>query len=614
MLRHAEANGSKDIPRYVCRCLVESAVLFDSCSALSSHFCHRYGSRWISYPRWQLGPFGENRWNVEGPLKPCLTAIKEMARKKNGHLFGEPVDPLALDLPDYFEVIEDPLDLGTIQRTIEHGFYLQADRDGRSGLRCVIEDVGVVWANALLYNKPESPVYQIAEEFKAAADLQFEKIAAESDSAAERALCERLGLGGYRPQQLVMDRYMFLDEQGAPLLPEDLLQLGVRSARLVGNLVRRGGSNSGPRPEALANYDDVWELRPVAWHFHVAEPAGKGTSAADVEAVAVWVRTETSWVRLLQPAEDWAGLAGPWLERVWACLLFRRCLGDAPRDPYEKLLRSLSKSAADGRPAPRSAEGVPRHEDSRARDALLDLCEYAVVCAEQCQRAVPAKLSEKECQRLAARLLEEAERRRAALPSGESAAGGAAETSTARRRLDLEKVRAAVEEDAAAIARLRSPAGLGGVDTGDGASAGGYWERDADGNRHWVQSDATVAAATKPKAAKRKSAPPPPPAAEEAEPGRPRRTVAETLAAEPLECKIGARVRVLFDDQVWYAGTVTDYDAAADKWHVVFAEEDEDDVGFPDPDVELLPPVYLMLQVGRRGRSRREGGGAPLSG
>jgi hypothetical protein len=541
-------------------------------------------------------------------------------------MFNEPVDPVALGLPDYFQVVEDPLDLGTIQRSIEYGFYLQTGRDGSSGLRRVIEDVSVVWSNAVLYNPPESEVHKLALEFKAASDTQFEKLSAELDPAAERALCERLGLSGCQPEQLVMDRYMFLDDDGRMIAPEDLLQQGVRSSRLVGSLVRRGGG-SCPPADAPTDLEAVWELRPVAWHFQLPEPMSKA-AAAEAEPVVAWVRTETSWVRLLRPAEDWAKCAGLWLDRVWACLLFRRCLGDAPRDPYEKLLRSLTKAAADGRPVPRGADGAPRCEDSRVRDALFDLAEYAAVCAEQCQRSAPTKLGDKELRRLIARLLEDAGKHRAAPPPGDGAGpetteGGGEGAARAdapaavgdgpSRALDVDKVRAVVEGDLAAIERLRSRGPDGGAADGDGdGDEGGYWERDAEGRRHWVRFDAAAPAKAsfgQAKPAKRKSAPPPPPPPDEAEGdgGRPKRSVAETLAEEPLVCRVGARVRVLFDDQVWYAGNVTDYDPAAKTWHVVFADEDEDDVGFPDPDVVLLPSVELMLQVAPRERRERKG-------
>ena len=208
-------------------------------------------------------------------MRQCLGVVKELARKKGGHLFNEPVDPVALGLPDYFEVVEDPLDLGTIQRGIEQGFYLQPDRDGRSGLQRAMDDVAVVWANAILYNPPESPVSALAAEFKAAADAHFARILAEADPAAERALRARHGLGGSNPDQLVMDQYMFLDDAARPVAPEDLLQGGLKGCRLLGTLVRRGAPAAPPH-QPPAQHDDVWELRPVAWHFQPADAARGG--------------------------------------------------------------------------------------------------------------------------------------------------------------------------------------------------------------------------------------------------------------------------------------------------------------------------------------------------
>lgn len=33
--------------------------------------------------------------------------------------FLQPVDPIALDLPDYFDIVKNPMDFGTLQRRIE---------------------------------------------------------------------------------------------------------------------------------------------------------------------------------------------------------------------------------------------------------------------------------------------------------------------------------------------------------------------------------------------------------------------------------------------------------------------------------------------------------------
>jgi len=43
---------------------------------------------------------------------PCLQVMKN---QKHGWVFNEPVDPIKLGIPDYFQIIKHPMDLGTVK-------------------------------------------------------------------------------------------------------------------------------------------------------------------------------------------------------------------------------------------------------------------------------------------------------------------------------------------------------------------------------------------------------------------------------------------------------------------------------------------------------------------
>jgi hypothetical protein len=47
-------------------------------------------------------------------LKACMQLLKELRKNRVAFPFNQPVDPNALGLPDYFDVITKPMDLGTI--------------------------------------------------------------------------------------------------------------------------------------------------------------------------------------------------------------------------------------------------------------------------------------------------------------------------------------------------------------------------------------------------------------------------------------------------------------------------------------------------------------------
>ena len=53
--------------------------------------------------------------------------------------------------------------------------------------------------------------------------------------------------------------------------------------------------------------------------------------------------------------------------------------------------------------------------------------------------------------------------------------------------------------------------------------------------------------------------------------------------------QIGQRVEVKYDDNVWYAGTLTEFNATTGEWVAVFdSDGDTTIISFPDEDVRLL--------------------------
>lgn len=84
-------------------------------------------------------------------LKNCLNVWREVTKKTNiVWPFMQPVDPVALGIPDYFTVIKEPMDFGTIKKKIDSGVYSsfgQFERDCR-----------LVFSNCYTYNAPESDV------------------------------------------------------------------------------------------------------------------------------------------------------------------------------------------------------------------------------------------------------------------------------------------------------------------------------------------------------------------------------------------------------------------------------------------------------------------------
>ena len=72
-------------------------------------------------------------------------------------IFSEPVDHVALGIPDYPEIVKTPMDLGTVKRKLDAGEY---DEVGPSGF---VADAQLAFENCLLYNPRGSEARQMGE-------------------------------------------------------------------------------------------------------------------------------------------------------------------------------------------------------------------------------------------------------------------------------------------------------------------------------------------------------------------------------------------------------------------------------------------------------------------
>jgi len=93
--------------------------------------------------------------NLSESLKYCAQLVDQLANHEMAWPFNQPVDPLALNIPDYFDIIKRPMDLGTIKENIDNGVYTNPHG--------FAEDVRLVWKNAITYNQPGSDICLMAQ-------------------------------------------------------------------------------------------------------------------------------------------------------------------------------------------------------------------------------------------------------------------------------------------------------------------------------------------------------------------------------------------------------------------------------------------------------------------
>jgi E1A/CREB-binding protein len=107
----------------------------------------------------------------------CTEVLKGLQSHQHGWVFNTPVDPVELGLPDYFEIIKKPMDLGSAQKKLESGQY-HAIEDFQ-------HDCNLTFDNAMNYNEKGSVVYDMAKDLKTKFDADYKKMTIQLDAEDE---------------------------------------------------------------------------------------------------------------------------------------------------------------------------------------------------------------------------------------------------------------------------------------------------------------------------------------------------------------------------------------------------------------------------------------------
>ncbi|CAD6266318.1 unnamed protein product [Miscanthus lutarioriparius] len=95
----------------------------------------------------------------EKELAAALEAIKKVMKMDAADPFNVPVDPVALEIPDYFDVIDTPMDFGTICQNLERGDKYMNSED-------VYKDVQFIWDNCIKYNSKGDYIIELMKRVK----------------------------------------------------------------------------------------------------------------------------------------------------------------------------------------------------------------------------------------------------------------------------------------------------------------------------------------------------------------------------------------------------------------------------------------------------------------
>lgn len=77
-------------------------------------------------------------------MKKCFKILVAIKKHNYSLPFLKPVDPIALQVPDYYDIVKEPMDLGTVERNLKNGVITSPTQ--------FINEVRKIWNNSFLYN------------------------------------------------------------------------------------------------------------------------------------------------------------------------------------------------------------------------------------------------------------------------------------------------------------------------------------------------------------------------------------------------------------------------------------------------------------------------------
>nr|XP_046228147.1 bromodomain-containing protein 4-like isoform X2 [Scatophagus argus] len=113
-------------------------------------------------PPLPFNPPPPETWNPSKPKRQTNQLqylLKEVLKPLWKHHFAwpfqAPVDAIKLNLPDYYKIIKNPMDMGTIKKRLENNYYWNAQE--------CIQDFNTMFTNCYIYNKPGDDIVLMAK-------------------------------------------------------------------------------------------------------------------------------------------------------------------------------------------------------------------------------------------------------------------------------------------------------------------------------------------------------------------------------------------------------------------------------------------------------------------
>ncbi|XP_035806638.2 bromodomain testis-specific protein isoform X2 [Amphiprion ocellaris] len=127
--------------------------------------------------------------------------IKALLSHQYSWPFLQPVDAVALHLPDYYTIITNPMDLGTIKKRLQNKYYWQATE--------CIQDVNTMFTNCYVYNRPGDDIVFMAQALEKVFSQKLLKMPKEESITAvttkEPVKGKKTNAGAFKQQPLMSE-------------------------------------------------------------------------------------------------------------------------------------------------------------------------------------------------------------------------------------------------------------------------------------------------------------------------------------------------------------------------------------------------------------------------
>ena len=132
-------------------------------------------------------------------MEQALAIVRKLIGLPEAELFSEPVDAEALGIPEYLEVIKEPMDLGTILGRLEVGESQGWENCIYKGVDEVKRDIELVWSNCYTFNMPGEPISDLCKDMENAFKKEWKKLEAGPGAKTKLAAEREKGSGAAEP-------------------------------------------------------------------------------------------------------------------------------------------------------------------------------------------------------------------------------------------------------------------------------------------------------------------------------------------------------------------------------------------------------------------------------